>query len=290
IGLTDYLAGAKGFLDLMIDQAEGRELIVLPGEHSYAVAANYKFMCENSYDGYHVPSTHMSYLEYLQERDLTAGKSGEMANLLKKYSTEGSGWGLGHGHGGMESWVPTGRPVAQWVPSWGLELKQQIENTYQRLVERYGAKRAERIAQLQKNMVIFPNLVINDNVGFTVRTIEPTSVSSMRIHAWALAPAGESSDIKKIRLENFVGFLGPAGMGSSDDVEMMEICQRGLEHTPLEWNELSKGMRSDADRRWEESGPNDEAQIRAYWAQWDLLMRGEMAFDQPECPRKVEVA
>ncbi|MET0166449.1 MAG: aromatic ring-hydroxylating dioxygenase subunit alpha, partial [Vicinamibacterales bacterium] len=56
IGLAVYLADAKSFLDVMCDQGEG-EITVVPGEHAYAINANYKFLCENSYDGYHLLPT-----------------------------------------------------------------------------------------------------------------------------------------------------------------------------------------------------------------------------------------
>jgi p-cumate 2,3-dioxygenase alpha subunit len=177
----------------------------------------------------------------------------------------------------LESWVASGRPVAQWIPAWGPELKKEIEDTRARLEQRHGPERAGLIADVQKNMVIFPNLVINDNVGFTIRVIEPVSATNMRVNAWALAPVNESPRIRALRLDNFVSFLGPAGFGSADDVEMLELCQRGLQYAPLEWNEISKGM-SDADPRTASGGPDDEAQMRAYWAQWDLLMRGAPAF------------
>jgi p-cumate 2,3-dioxygenase alpha subunit len=127
-------------------------------------------------------------------------------------------------------------------------------------------------------MVIFPNLVINDNVGFTIRVIEPMSPSSMRINAWALAPADESATFRALRLDNFVSFLGPAGFGSADDVEMLELCQRGVDHSPVEWNEISKGMNGQ-DPRTAVCGPDDEGHMRAYWAQWDLMMRGQAAFN-----------
>ncbi len=104
-------------------------------------------------------------------------------------------------------------------------------------------------------MVIFPNLVINDNVGFTVRVIEPTGPNSMRINAWAFAPKTESPRMRALRLDNFVSFLGPAGFGSADDVEMLELCQRGLDHAAVEWNELSKGMTRVPDYRLQETGP-----------------------------------
>jgi p-cumate 2,3-dioxygenase subunit alpha len=278
ISLSDYLAEAKGFLDLMCDQGEG-EITVIPGEHAYAINANYKFLCENSYDGYHLLPTHISYLEFLDEQSKLTGKDSAVAFLVNEYGKKGRGRGLGNGHGCLESWVASGRPVAQWIPAWGPELKREIEGTRARLEQRFGHERAGLIADVQKNMVIFPNLVINDNVGFTIRVIEPVSANNMRVNAWALAPVNESPRIRSLRLDNFVSFLGPAGFGSADDVEMLELCQRGLQYAPLEWNEISKGM-SDADPRTATGGPDDEAQMRAYWAQWDLLMRGTPAFSK----------
>jgi p-cumate 2,3-dioxygenase alpha subunit len=276
ISLADYLAGAKDFLDVMCDQAEG-DIMVVPGEHSYAINANYKFLCENSYDGYHLLPTHISYLEFLDDQSKLSGKESAVSFLINEYAKSGRGRGLGHGHGGLESWVASGRPVAQWIPAWGEELKREIDATRARLEARFGPERAGLIADVQKNMVIFPNLVINDNVGFTVRVIEPVSHNQMRVNAWALAPVNESPKMRALRLDNFVSFLGPAGFGSADDVEMLELCQRGVEHAAVDWNEISKGMRG-GDPRIEECGPDDEGQMRAYWAQWDLIMRGQPAF------------
>jgi p-cumate 2,3-dioxygenase alpha subunit len=107
-----------------------------------------------------------------------------------------------------------------------------------------------------------------------IRTIEPTSASSMRINSWALGPTDESAALRAIRLDNFVSFLGPSGFGSADDIEMLELCQRGIEHAPVEWNELSKGMNGAEDSRVEVCGPDDEGHMRAYWTQWDRMMRG----------------
>ena len=64
----------------------------------------------------------------------------------------------------------------------------------------------------------------------------------MRINSWALGPTDESAALRAIQIDNFVSFLGPSGFGSADDIEMLELCQRGIEHAPVEWNELSKGM------------------------------------------------
>ena len=38
------------------------------------------------------------------------------------------------------------------------------------LVERYGEERGTRISECNRNMLIFPNLVINDIMAITIRT------------------------------------------------------------------------------------------------------------------------
>jgi p-cumate 2,3-dioxygenase subunit alpha len=273
ISLIDFLAGTTEFLDSMCDQTEA-ELVVLPGEHSYSINANFKYLCENSYDGYHLLPVHVSYLEFLDERLKAAGNEGAVNFIANLYSKQGRGRGLGNGHGALESWVPTGRPVASWIPPWGPEVKKEIDAKRAWLAQRFGKERADFIADVQKNLVVFPNLVINDNVGMIIRTIEPTSPSTMRVNSWALGPTDESAELRAIRLDNFVSFLGPSGFGSADDIEMLELCQRGIEHAPVEWNELSKGMNGAEDSRFEVCGPDDEGHMRAYWTQWERMMRG----------------
>jgi p-cumate 2,3-dioxygenase subunit alpha len=273
IGLVDYLAGSTEFLDSMCDQSEA-ELVVLPGEHSYSINANFKYLCENSYDGYHLLPVHVSYLEFLDDRLKAAGDQSAVNFIANLFTKQGRGRGLGNGHAALESWVPTGRPVASWIPPWGPEVKKEIDAKRAWLAQRFGKERADFIADVQKNLVIFPNLVINDNVGMIIRTIEPTSASTMRVNSWALGPTDESDELRAIRLDNFVSFLGPSGFGSADDIEMLELCQRGIEHSPVEWNELSKGMNGAEDSRVEVCGPDDEGHMRAYWAQWDRMMRG----------------
>lgn len=273
VNLVDFLAGSKEFLDSMCDQTAA-ELTVLPGEHSYSINANYKYLCENSYDGYHLLPVHVSYLEFLDDHLKSAGDQGAVNFIAKEFTKQGRGRGLGNGHAALESWVPTGRPVASWIPPWGPDVKKEIDAKRAWLCERFGKERADFISDVQKNLVIFPNLVINDNVGMIIRTIEPTSPNTMRVNSWALGPTDESETLRAIRLSNFVSFLGPSGFGSADDIEMLELCQRGIEHSPVEWNELSKGMNGAEDSRVEVCGPDDEGHMRAYWAQWDRMMRG----------------
>ena len=89
----------------------------------------------------------------------------------------------------------------------------------------------------------------------------------IEINAWGLAPKGESATSRERRLRNFVEFLGPAGFATPDDVEMLESCQQGYANLDgMEWNDISRGMQSEAPVK------TDEAQMRAFWRQWQALM------------------
>lgn len=254
--LYDYLGGVREYIDLVVDQGEaGMEIV--GGTQQYAVSANWKLMTENSIDGYHAATTHATYMDYLAN---TAGS-------LAAVGMGGGGRQLGNGHAVIEYSAPWGRPVAQWVPAWGENGKKDIEGIKAVLTEKYGKERAERIANMNRNILVFPNLVINDIMAITLRTFFPQEPGKMNVNAWALAPIGESDLFRERRLFSFLEFLGPGGFATPDDVEALEMCQRGYKNVEaVSWNDISKGMQRD------QSATNDELQMRAFWRQWNALM------------------
>lgn len=255
--LTQHLAGAAGMLDLIADQAE-HGLEVIDGAHEYAICANWKLLFENSADGYHGAVTHSTYLNYLRARD------GDQAA-----PADGRAFDLGQGHAYTTSWgaTPWGRPVARWVPGWGEDAKLEVEAIARRLVERLGEERALLVSQADRNLMIFPNLVINDIMAITVRTFAPIGPERIEVSSWGLAPRGESAAARARTVRNYVEFLGPAGFATPDDVEMLELCQQGYRNRGgAEYNDLSRGMSRDQMRQ------TDEAQMRAFWRQWQRLM------------------
>ena len=110
ISLSDYLAEAKGFLDLMCDQGEG-EITIIPGEHAYAINANYKFLCENSYDGYHLLPTHISYLEFLDEQSKPRARTARWPSWSTSTGRRGAAAGSATATG---AWSHGWLPVARW--------------------------------------------------------------------------------------------------------------------------------------------------------------------------------
>jgi p-cumate 2,3-dioxygenase alpha subunit len=260
--LYDYLAGAREFLDVLIDQSVDGRLKIASGSHRYSIRANWKLLAENSIDGYHGLPTHQTYFEYV------TGAGGLGAGSKKLY---GRGHSLGNGHAAIEYWSPWGRPVARWVPQMGERSRGEIEEIRRRLEQRHGPERAERIAEWNRNLLIYPNLVVNDIMAATIRTFYPVRADFMEVNAWAVAPAEETGARLQTRLHNFLEFLGPGGFATPDDVEALESCQIGFAAGGEEYNDISRGMLHEAQM-------DDELQMRAFWRQWSAQIE-ERAID-----------
>jgi len=255
--LTDYLAGAREILDLVADQSLERSMRVVSGTQRYSIRANWKLLAENSVDGYHAQPLHRSYLAYLQGTGalLEPGKA----------ALGGGSKTLGNGHAMIEYRAPWGRPVAFWAPTFGEEAKREIDEIHGGLCERHGAERGTRIAHWNRNMLIFPNLVVNDIMAVTIRTFFPIRPDFMEVTAWELAPAEESGERLARRLHNFLEFLGPGGFATPDDVEALDSCQIGFGADGVPWSDISRGM-------GRTPRMDDELQMRSFWREWHARM------------------
>lgn len=259
IPLEEYLGNAREYIDLVADQSEAG-LEVLGGAQEYSVRANWKLLAENSVDLYHGMPTHKTYFDIKQSQDPG----------LKRVKLEGRGIDLGNGHAVIEYVAPWGRPVAQWTPIWSKDLKEKMENIKAELVERFGEDRAERIANYNRNILIFPNLVINDIMAITARTFYPTSPGYMEVTGYSLAPIGEEDEQRLARNNNFLEFLGPGGFATPDDNEALELCQEAYtNNSEVQWNDISKGMV----RGKENALSTDELQMRSFWRQYNKVIQ-----------------
>lgn len=259
--LVTYLAGAREYLDLIVDQCEGG-MGVVAGSNRYNTKANWKLLGENSLDGYHLVPTHKTYVDYIAS--LGTDDSGDTMAARPP----GMAKALGNGHCVSINIARNGRPIAHWHPLFGEDAREPIAVTRQRLVDKYGEERAYLMADTSRNLLIYPNLVINDIVAITIRYYEPLAPDHMQVTAWHLAPKEESDAMRTTRLDSFLTFLGPGGFATPDDVEALESCQAGFRATELEWSDLSRGMLKT------NPGTSDELQMRGFWRQWHVHMQG----------------
>lgn len=258
--LDEYLAGAKEYIDIMMDQS-AEPMEVVGGTHEYSIRCNWKGLAENSIDIYHGPNTHPSYVDYLLN---------QMPGVVPDLETaQGHVTSLGNGHGVAEYYGPWGRPVADWKPSLGEGMRAEIDEKEREVVGRVGAERAERINKRSFNLLIFPNLVLLDIHALCIRSFQPVRPDYMDSYMWMIAPTSESPEMREIRLRNFLEFLGPGGFAHPDDIEALETCQVSFELSKFRdtWNEVSKGIPREGNEDW-----MDEGHMRAFWRRWNELM------------------
>lgn len=261
VDLPTYLGAATEYLDLVLDQAADGMRIV-SGSHRYSVKANWKLMVENSIDGYHAPTVHATYIDFVRDSG-----GGQNPGAL----TTGGCLDLGGGHAVMESVAAWARPIAYWEPFFGEEAREPIAAKRQELVDRWGQERGTRMADTFRNLLIFPNLIINDVAAITIRRIEPVNPGLHSLEGWALAPKEETEGSAALqrRLDSFLTFLGPGGFASPDDVEALESCQQGFAAQPdVEWSDISRGMTR-------VPKTDDELQMRTFWRAWAAVLDGE---------------
>jgi phenylpropionate dioxygenase-like ring-hydroxylating dioxygenase large terminal subunit len=267
--LVDYLAGAIDYIDLVVDQSPSGKMEIITGTQEYDVAANWKLLVENSVDDYHLPTTHSTWLKFMANSGVKIEVPKEKGLVLPK---KGRAISLGNGHFTTDNQNYRGRPVAAWIPLYGEEAKSEIETIRAELVQRLGPERATRVADTNRNLVIFPNLVINDGSSVTVRTFYPDGVGKMHVTAWALGTTEEDEAARARRLDAFLTFYGPGGFATPDDVEALELVQQGLGNWhDVRWSEMSRGMGKPEDDQLN----SDEHHLRTFWRRWDEIMRAE---------------
>ncbi len=293
MSLSDYLAGAKDYIDDIVDQSE-ISMTIVPGAQTFQVDANWKLWHENGMDPFHVHSVHASYFEYSADLMSAGRKRAEehgvsTAEFDKKLSAEEMMKGryaalmatktklsldLGNGHMAYNYPSNHGRPFAQWHPSWDPRFKPELEGLYDKLVQRVGADRARRIAHYDHHILIFPNLAIVDNHGIMIRTYFSKKPEEMLVQSWTIAPQEESPEIRKLRLFSYMDFLGPAGFGTPDDVEAIEAAQRGYKGAEDYggWNDISAGMAPKDPTNIMRNG--DEGRMRVFWTKWQEYVSG----------------
>jgi p-cumate 2,3-dioxygenase subunit alpha len=257
VDLVTYLGEeARDRIDCMLDFGL-EDVEVVAGSQSYSMKSNWKLLIENSLDGYHAMSTHQRYFrQYLPDIGMDSAKW-----IGQGATTDTHGIALGNGHSVTEKPV---RPVPL-----DSSAKEEVAEIRAGLDVKLGKERARWVADVDRNLFIFPNLIMI-SMWRTVRTFYPVSTDYMKVDAWGMFPAGESQELRQKRFENFISFLGPAGFATPDDVSVLEGCQRGFAtNRELEWSDISRGMGTNDPKSI------DELQMRAFWRRWHAMMLGQ---------------
>lgn len=268
--LAQHLGPAADYLTMIREQHEaGME--VLPGTQLYGVRGNWKLAVENAMDGYHFAPTHNTFVGYLRETGFAVDDDDQYA------------YNLGNGHSLLILTGHGGRISMLWEPRFG-EAERERTAAHRREMElRLGSERAHLVADESHILFVFPNLLLFDLEGLSIRQLEPVAPGHTDVRAWQLAPRGEDLEVRDLRMRTMVSFVGPGGLATPDDIEAYEAVQRGIEATAnderahLDYSDMSRGMA--AELTGERGRSTDEGAMRGFWRHWVRTVNGSGPVD-----------
>jgi benzoate/toluate 1,2-dioxygenase alpha subunit len=242
--LTKYLGDATKIIDLMVDQSE-EGLEVLRGVSSYTYDGNWKLQAENGADGYHVSSVHWNYVATTGRRvQQKADEPIKAVNVGTWAKQKGGYWSFDNGH------------ILLWTYSSTPENR-PLYSRRDDLVQKFGEKKADWMIRVFRNLCVYPNVFLMDQMSTQIRVFRPIAVNKTEVTIYCIAPKGESPDSRARRIRQYEDFFNASGMATPDDLEEFRSCQIAYQARDLVWNDLSRGAKHRIEGQDEEAREMD---------------------------------
>jgi len=240
--LGEYLGEASKLIDMMADQSpEGME--VLRGSSTYVFDGNWKLQAENGADGYHVTATHWNYVATISRRKMGLSADDVKAMDVGSWTKQPGGFfAFENGH------------ICLWI-RWPNPQDRPIFERRQELVEKHGEAKADWMIGHLRNLCIYPNVFLMDQMSSQIRVFRPLSVDKTEVTIYCIAPKGESEEARAHRLRQYEDFFNASGMATPDDLEEFRACQEGYNGRLAEWSDISRGA-----KHWI-NGPDENARV-----------------------------
>ncbi len=251
--LAEHLGSATALIDRACDLSPSGELDLQAGWLKHRFKANWKMLPENDCDGYHVETTHSSFM---------AATDSQAVDLITESAVEPvvRDWGNGHMEIDFNVAYRARNKPFEWF---GRMPASKLQNYSAAMIEAYGEERAHEITVTgPPHAIIFPNLFLGElNVVFYYPVSPDECVQLYTPMTLKGAP-----EINKRAVHQTEGAVGPASFLIPEDVVIAERNQAGLSAGGQEWVDLSRGKH----REYEEDGKivshmSDETVNRGFW-------------------------
>lgn len=276
-GLAEFLGGLRSALDNMVERAPAGTLTRFGGALLLEYRGNWKMFMENAVDLVHPVFVHRSSVEAtrahgeaLQADELTQqGAQMYLANGMK-----GEQWQDVPLHAFPGGHVYMGGFYRRGVIA--PERQDPVFERYRRaLVERHGEQKTAAVLAVDRfNNLIWPTLSVNARFA-ALRVVKPLAANRTVVEVHCFRLDGAPQEMHDLTLQFVNLAASPASLIASDDLEIFERCQRGLESAAQDWIDVRRGVL--ADRREGDgsirSPGTSELAIRNQFEAW----RGYMA-------------
>jgi len=172
--LEEYLAESRTFIDIVVEQAPAG-IEVLKGRSIYTYEGNWKLQAENGVDGYHVDSVHANYVQMIKNRARinAEGKGLKVMAVGDFTRNRGGYYDLGNGH--TLIWTDVTNPQDR-----------PIYARREELAQRMGKEKADWAVARSRNLLLYPNMFLMDQMGTQIRMFRPLSVDRTEVTKAAL--------------------------------------------------------------------------------------------------------
>jgi phenylpropionate dioxygenase-like ring-hydroxylating dioxygenase large terminal subunit len=258
----------KQELDDIADLSPEGELDMTAGYHQMRYAGNWKLIVENAIDGYHANFAHRAYFAAVKRR------TGNDTSALGSSSSPATVHSIGMGHGTWDS-----RSLIQGNQTYAGSFQGEAGRAYlAAMYEAHGKERAEHVLGKQgSHLFIFHNF---SYTGAHCRQFRPLAVDRTQFTLFPIMLKGAPDAVNEARLRAHERFYGPSALGGqSDDLEVFERNQIGLNAQVEPWSLLTRGLHLE---RHEPDGSTsnqitDELSNRAFWARYKADMQRDSA-------------
>jgi phenylpropionate dioxygenase-like ring-hydroxylating dioxygenase large terminal subunit len=277
--LAEHLGEMTTAIDNLVDRAPEGEIEIGPAPFRLEYRGNWKIHMENANDVFHPGFVHESSVATARgaPSQASAFDDGQTREMLHANGFSRREWenieliGSGRGHSYMSGFYRSGILSPR--------LSDPVRDDYRAaLVRARGEARAAEILGLDRfNNLIYPNLVINAQYH-QIRVVTPLAVNRTMVTAACFRLRGAPDGIYQ-RAVRFLTNLGsPASMIFTDDVEIFERCQAGLENGGAEWLDIARGTdRADDGPAGRYTAVASELPSRVQFQAWLRHMTGAAA-------------
>ena len=270
--LAEFLGPLASVFDNMVDRAPAGTLTRFGGRLQLEFRGNWKMFMENAVDLVHPGFVHRSSVE--------AARTHPEALRADAMTQQGAQMFLANGLAAPQwSEVPLhAYPGGHaWMGGFyrsGVIAPERDDPVFARyrgaLVARHGEKRTEEVLAVDRfNNLVWPTLSVNSRFA-ALRVVKPLAANRTVVEVHAFRLDGAPDEMHELTLQFVNLAASPASLVASDDLEIFERCQAGLESAANDWIDVRRGALADErrpDGSWRSPGTS-EIFIRNQFETW----------------------
>ena len=126
------------------------------------------------------------------------------------------------------------------------EREDPVYARYRRaLVERHGEERTAAVLAVDRfNNLVWPTVSVNSRFA-VLRVAQPLAADRTVVEVACFRLEGAPEEMHELTLQFVNLAASPASLVASDDLEIFERCQKGLESASNDWIDMSRGALGD---------------------------------------------